>query len=70
MNSLSQLRKLPAALALAGVAALMLPACSSTEEAPPPEEGYDSSQSYGGYDECMERCTGNQEQCETTCSVY
>ena len=63
MNSLSQLRKLLAALVLAGMAALML-ACSSTDEettssgsAPPPESA----------DACIEQCAEGDLQCKEAC---
>jgi hypothetical protein len=53
MISLSQLRKLLAALVLAGMAALML-ACSSTDESP--ETSGSSAGGDSNYMECVAAC--------------
>ena len=80
MNKLSQLRKPISAFMLVGIAAFMLSGCSSSEESAPPAEepppgGNGGGTGYWGegmptYEDCMAGCTGNQAQCENTCSVY
>jgi len=64
--NLSELRKIVFAALLAGVALIMLPACSSTEEsssssAPPPSGGGTS------YDQCIAACPDGDAQCKETC---
>ena len=63
MMNILKLNKISlAALLLASMALVMLPACSTTEEAPPPDSGGDTST----YDECMAAC-GDDLNCKERC---
>jgi len=58
MNIL-ELRKTILAVLLAFAAVMLLPACSSTEEAPPPEETGDICDCPAGDIQCLDRCEQN-----------
>lgn len=60
--SFIEIRKYILAVLLAFAAVTMLPACSSTEEAPPPEETGGES-----YDQCVSQCAEGDIQCRDRC---
>jgi len=66
MMSILKLNKISlAALLLASMALVMLPACSTTEEAPPPDSGGDTST----YDECIAACESGDLDCRELCVI-
>jgi hypothetical protein len=54
-----QIRNYILAVLLGFAAMTMLPACSSTEEAPPPEETGDTCDCPAGDIQCLDRCEQN-----------
>lgn len=57
--SLLELRKVIFGVVLAFTAVFMLSACSSTEEAPPPEDSGSCEEQCGGDPDCLEQCIQN-----------
>lgn len=62
MNTLG-LRKILLAALMTLTALIMLPACSSTEEAPPPEE------SGSTVEDCINQCPDGDIQCRDACAT-
>jgi len=65
MNIFELSRKSLIVMLLSFMALVMLPACSSTEEAPPAESGGDTST----YDECVAACESGDLDCRELCVI-